>query len=223
MGDIIRQLKSSNWAENVNGMAEIQNHMIANFRLVMPHLCVVSPLILTHLKSPRSLLIKKACETAHVIFTNGPYDKLHAEVEELFPILINRSVDTNQFIRHAADEALKAIPKCINLLKLSNIILSHGFKNVNKNSKARIAHMLLNYVREKGHVDIFKRKKEHLIPFLIVICKLLIDNSPDARKYSRELFVILVKNSQFMPIYLKSLPNHIVKHTSKIILDLAQK
>lgn len=221
----LQQLDSTNWDHIMLGLQTFVNLMRNNPEQIEPQLHQYCLALSKNIKNLRSQVSRASCQAAGEFFESHS-KLLEQESDDLALALLNRTADTNKFLRSDAMKALKVmcemlpVPKVSEMLgfyrsKISGFLLKFSFLSVkviqivttkgatHQNAVVRTASAYLcNQIIERCGVDkIFSMNRELRDKLLVTGANLLMEGSLDTRNHAKMFF----KQLSYHPAYHKTL------------------
>lgn len=117
----LQQLDSSNWDQIMLGLQTFVRLMRNNPEQIEPQLHQYCLALSKNIKNLRSQVSRASCQAAGEFFESHS-KLLEQEADDLALALLNRTADTNKFLRSDATKALKVMCETLPIPKVSNIL-----------------------------------------------------------------------------------------------------
>ncbi|KAI4459304.1 clasp [Holotrichia oblita] len=124
--DLLNRIQDENWNVSLKALADVTDLCrTTDAELMMPHMITINQKMLELLRSPRSHVCRTACQAAGHLFesmkdTRGP------EFNDIVDTLLNKTADSNKFIRQDANLALDCMVTHISTFHAIRALCSKG-------------------------------------------------------------------------------------------------
>lgn len=210
----LTQLDSSSWENVMDGLKTFVRLIRHHPEYVDNQIHVMTLALAKHVKNLRSQVSRAACSASSEFFiTNAK--SLDADAEELAAALLNRTADTNKFLRA---DALRALESMCDALPPSKVILILTFRGANHQNAAvrcTTAKLLNQLVFRIGCDKVFNMHKDIRDRLILTGANLLMEGSLETRNYTKELFRQLSIHSQYQKLILDLIPSNIYRNIEK--------
>lgn len=139
------------------------------------------------IKNLRSQVARSACQVAGELFQSHRRT-IEPEAEELTSTLLNRTSDTNKFLRADAIRALECMCDNLPVAKVIHLLAFKGATHHNGLVKCATAKLLSRVVERIGGDKVFVLSKETRDKVILTSANLLMEGSLDTRSYTKEIF-----------------------------------
>ncbi|XP_073989452.1 uncharacterized protein isoform X2 [Rhodnius prolixus] len=175
-----------------------------------------------HVRNLRSQVSRGACQcTGELFLTLGRF--LDSEVEDLAGALLCRMADTNKFLRADSSAALDAMVDSTSPVKSVAALVTKGAKHQNAIVRGATCRLLLRICIRLGPDRTMALPKETRDSILITGAKFLTEGSLETRRYAKEMFTILSKDSQLTSILNDIVPSNIMRSIHKVLCRIVAK
>ncbi|KAJ8915225.1 hypothetical protein NQ315_015448 [Exocentrus adspersus] len=200
----ITKLKDQNWSTALRGLAEIvEICRVLDNEVIFPHMTVINQRLIELMRSARSHVSRTACQAVGNLFEYVK-DTRRPEFDELVDTLLQKTADSNKFIRHDANLALDCMVTHVATYHAIRAICCKGPEHKNPLVRTATARLIVCAVVIAGpdnilhpHNNEFTRKR-----IIISMVKFLDDKCHETRKFGQRLYKLLHKDRIF-DIYLK--------------------
>ena len=215
----LAQLDSSSWEDVMEGLENFVRLIRHHPEYVDMHIHLMTLAISKHVKNLRSQVSRAACSASSEFFmTNAK--SLDADAEELSAALLNRTADTNKFLR---GDALRALESMCDALHPSKVILILTFRGANHQNAAvrcTTAKLLNQVVFRIGCDKVFNLHKEIRDRLILTGANLLMEGSLETRNYTKELFKQLSIHSHYQKLLLDVIPANVYRNIEKALKSI---
>jgi hypothetical protein len=215
----LAQLDSSSWEDVMEGLTTFVRLIRHHPEYVDQQIHLLTIAISKHVKNLRSQVSRAACSaSAEFFMTNAK--ALDADAEELAAALLNRTADTNKFLR---GDALRALESMCDALHPSKVILILTFRGANHQNAAvrcTTAKLLNQLVFRIGCDKVFNLHKEIRDRLILTIANLLMEGSLETRNYTKELFKQLSLHSHYQKLILDVIPANVYRNIEKALKSI---
>lgn len=142
------------------------------------------------------------------------------EVEEVAAPLLQRTADTNRFLRADANTALDVMCDQLPVSRVVTVVTSRGSSHPNAIVRATSARLLNDLVSRFGPDRTFLLPKDIRDRILLAGANSLADGSLEARKQAKCMLSILVGHQHFQRALLEAVPPQVLRHISKTLNTL---
>lgn len=145
---------------------------------------------------------------------------LDADAEELAAALLNRTADTNKFLRA---DALKALETMCDALHPSKVILILTFRGANHQNAAvrcTTSKLLNQLVFRIGCDKVFNLHKDIRDRLILTGANLLMEGSLETRNYTKDMFKQLSVHSYYHKLLLEVIPPNIYRNIEKSLKSI---
>lgn len=215
----LNQLDSNSWENVMDGLQIFVRLIRHHPEYVDTQIHLMTIALAKHVKNLRSQVSRAACAAASEFFmTNAK--SLDADAEELAAALLNRTADTNKFLR---GDALRALESMCDALPASKVILILTFRGaVHQNAAVRCttARLLNQVVFRIGCDKVFNMHKEIRDRLIMTGANLLMEGSLETRNYTKELFKQLSIHTHYQKLLLDVIPPSTYRNIEKALKSI---
>lgn len=215
----LAQLDSSSWEVVMEGLKTFVRLIRHHPEYVDNQIHLMTLAISKHVKNLRSQVSRGACSAATEFFmTNAK--SLDADAEELAASLLNRTADTNKFLRA---DALKALESMCDALHPSKVILILTFRGANHQNAAvrcTTANLLNLLVFRIGCDKVYNMHKDIRDRLILTGANLLMEGSLETRNHTKELFKQLSIHSHYQKLLLDVIPPNVYRNIEKSLKSI---
>lgn len=215
----LAQLDSPSWENVMDGLVIFVRLIRHHPEYVDTQIHLMTLTIAKHVKNLRSQVSRAACSAASEFFmTNAK--ALDAEAEELAAALLNRTADTNKFLRADALKALESMCDALVPSKVIMILTFRGAAHQNAAVKCATAKLLNQLVFRIGCDKVFNLHKDIRDKLIITGANLLMEGSLETRNYTKELFRQLSIHSHYHKLLLDVIPSNVYRNIEKSLKSI---
>lgn len=215
----LAQLDSSSW-ENVMDGLQIFVRLIRHhpeYVDVQIHLMTLA--LAKHVRNLRSQVSRAACAASCEFFmTNAK--SLDVDAEELAAALLNRTADTNKFLRADALKALESMCDALLPSKVISILTFRGANHQNAAVRCTTSKLLNQIVFRIGCDKVFNLHKDIRDRLILTGANLLMEGSLETRNYTKDLFKQLSIHSHYSKLLLDVIPPNVYRNIEKSLKSI---
>ncbi|CRL02768.1 CLUMA_CG016010, isoform A [Clunio marinus] len=215
----LSQLDSSSWENVMDGLVIFVRLIRHHPEYVDTQIHLLTIALAKHVKNLRSQVSRAACSAASEFFiTNAK--ALDADAEELASALLNRTADTNKFLRADALKALESMCDALHPSKVVLILTFRGATHQNAAVRCTTAKLLCQLVFRVGCDKVFNLHKDIRDRLILTGANLLMEGSLETRNYTKELFKQLSIHSHYQKLLLDVIPPNIYRNIEKSLKSI---
>jgi len=207
------QLESPDWETNVEGFKQMVRLIRFDPEFIRHDLHSINMAGVKHVSNLRSQVSRAAILCFEELFTHLGRS-MEMDCEKIAEKLLDKSADTNKFIREATGRALEAM--MINLTPLKGLTCLDLFGTRHRNAVVRCtaARLTAKLVDTVGAERCLAELSERLLPML---CKLLQEGSLDTRTSAKTAMSDLMSHPSFDALLKRHVPSDVLRHSQKNI------
>ncbi|KAL6428054.1 hypothetical protein ACFW04_008438 [Cataglyphis niger] len=214
----LAQLENKDWEITMKGLKSLSQ--ISKQHPESLDTCPVGTigrLLGRHIKNLRSQVARAACVAASDVFSSQI--RVDQDLEDIAGSLLQRTADTNRFLRADSNAALDQMVQHLPPHKTIGIIL-RGASHQNAIVRAATARLLCDITDRIGpdHIMILPRDVKDKL--LNTGAKLLMDGNLDARNYAKKMFRCLTRCEGFRKALTDAVPETTLRHIDKTMKTL---
>lgn len=215
----LQQLDSPGWEEVMDGLITFVRLIRHHPEYVDVQIHLLTLALSKHVKNLRSQVSRAACSASSEFFmTNAK--SLDADAEELAASLMNRTADTNKFLRSDALKALESMCDALLPSKVILILTTRGANHQNAAVRCTTARLLNQLVFRIGCDKVFNMQREIRDRLILTGANLLMEGSLETRNYTKELFKQLSMHSHYHKLLLDVIPSNIYRNIEKSLKSI---
>ncbi|XP_044006235.1 uncharacterized protein LOC122851213 isoform X1 [Aphidius gifuensis] len=214
------QLESTEWEVTIKGLKALS--IIARQRPEQLETCppgTLGRLLGRHVKNLRSQVARTACLAAGDVFESQT-KCLDQELDDIAGPLLQRTADTNKFLRADSNAALDRMIEHLSPQKTVAVIVYRGASHQNAIVRAASARLLLSIVDRVGPDIVMILPRDIRDKFLSASAKLIMDGNLDARNNAKKMFKKLSRWDGFRRALKDSVPETTLRHIDKTLRSL---
>ncbi|KAJ8940485.1 hypothetical protein NQ318_022808 [Aromia moschata] len=216
-----RSLNSSEWEVTLQGLQGLSKLSKQHPDAVEAHIHTVCVTLARQIKNLRSQVARSACHTASDLFSNCRKG-LDIELEEIAGPLLQRTADTNKFLRADANAALDVMCEQLPVHRVIVVVTARGVTHPNCVVRSAAMRIINDVVKRLGADRIFQMQKEMKDKVLLAGATSLTDGSLETRSYAKAMFSHLVGHHQFHKALVDAVPQNVLRHIAKTLSSIKQ-
>ncbi|XP_051165432.1 uncharacterized protein LOC127284162 isoform X2 [Leptopilina boulardi] len=220
MQQCFSQLESKDWEITMKGLhtlSQIAKQTPEQLDSYTPGMIV--RLLGKHVRNLRSQVSRAACLAAGDIFSLH-IRGIDQDLDVLAGPLLNRTADTNKFLRADSNAALDRMVEHLPPNRTIGIIVNHGATHQNAIIRAATARLLCAIVDRIGPDYIMFLPRDVRDKLLSAGAKLLIDGNLNARNHAKEIFRRLIRCEGFKKALSEAVQESTLRHIEKTLRSL---
>lgn len=215
----LAQLDSSSWENVMDGLKIFVRLIRHHPEYVDNQIHVITLAVAKHVRNLRSQVSRAACSASSEFFlTNSK--ALDADAEELAAALLNRTADTNKFLRADALRALESMCDALPPSKVILILTYRGANHQNAAVRCTTAKLLNQLVFRIGCDKVFNMHKDIRDRLILTGSSLLMEGSLETRNYTKDLFKQLSIHSHYQKLLLEVIPSNVYRNIEKSLKSI---
>lgn len=213
------QLDSTVWEQTMNGLQTFIRLLRHHPDYVEPHIHTFSMALCKHIKNLRSQVSRTACLAAGEFFDiHGKL--LEQEAEDLSVSLLNRTADTNKFLRSDATKALETMCDNLPISKVIQIMTSRGTTHQNAIVRTASARLCNRIVERIGCDKVFTLNRDIRDKIILTGANMMMEGSLEARNYAKSLFRQLSAHPSYTKTILDVIPPRTYRNIEKTLRSI---
>ncbi|XP_063982770.1 uncharacterized protein LOC135165425 isoform X2 [Diachasmimorpha longicaudata] len=216
----ISQLESSDWETTIRGLKSLST--IARQQPDQLDSCppgTVGRLLGRHVRNLRSQVARTACLAAGDVF-GSQARCIDQDLDDIAGPLLQRTADTNKFLRADSNSALDRMIEHIPPHKTITVIVHRGASHQNAVVRAAAARLLASVVDRVGADVVMSLPREVRDKCLGAGAKLLGDGNLEARNHAKSMFKRLSRCDGFRRALTDAVPEATLRHIDKTLRSL---
>lgn len=215
----LAELDSSSWENVMEGLKIFVRLIRHHPEYVDNQIHLMTLALAKHVRNLRSQVSRAACSASSEFFmTNAK--ALDADAEELAAALLNRTADTNKFLRADALKALESMCDALVPSKVISILTFRGAAHQNAAVRCTTARLLNQIVFRIGCDKVFGLHKDIRDRLILTGANLLMEGSLETRNYTKDLFKQLSIHSHYSKLLLDVIPPNVYRNIEKSLKSI---
>ncbi|KAJ8922739.1 hypothetical protein NQ315_007774 [Exocentrus adspersus] len=215
----LAQLNSNEWEVMVQGLQALGKLTRQHPDAIESQIHTVCVTLARQIKNLRSQVARTACHTASELFLNCKRG-LDIELEEIAGPLLQRTADTNKFLRADANAALDVMCVQLPTNRVITVVTTRGCTHPNCVVRSTSIRLINDMVKRFGADRIFQMQKDIRDKILVAGANALTDGSLDARSYGKAMFSYLIGHQQFQKSLLDAVSQSTLRHIAKTLSSI---
>ncbi|CAB4065703.1 unnamed protein product [Lepeophtheirus salmonis] len=217
--EAMQQLQSGDWEKEILGLESIVSLVKSQHEVIKSNITMVVRLVTITVKNLRSQVCRIGVQAFAEMFLHLGRS-MEGESDKIIPLLLNKSVDTNKFIREDCNIALDTAMENISIYKGLNVLLESGVDHKNVVVRINTARIYSNIVRSMGAEKILGSSKEFQALVFERGCTLLADGSSEVRNHAKDAFRELSSHKNYGTVLDKFVPESQRRYIQKTLDSL---
>lgn len=215
----LSQLDSPNWESTMIGMQNFVRLIRHHPDTVEHNLHAYVVAMSKQVKNLRSQVSRSACQASAEFFqTHAKH--LDSDCEDLAAQLLNRTADTNKFLRGDAFRALVSMCDNLTPTKVIQVILTRGATHQNAIVRTATANLCSRIVSRLGYEKVFSMSRDYRDKLIIAGGNFLMEGSLDTRNHAKAFFKQLSPHPQYNRIIKEVIPQRIYQNIEKALRSI---
>ncbi|ENN76376.1 hypothetical protein YQE_07098, partial [Dendroctonus ponderosae] len=216
---VLTQLGDPNWEATVEGLQGLIKLLKQSPDTVLQQIHQICIVLAKHIKNLRSQVARVACNTASELFLTCRR-ALDMELEDIAIPLLQRTADTNRFLRADANATLDVMCEHLPTHRVIPVVAARGCAHPNSVVRAASVRLLGDLVRRLGAERVFYMPKELRDKLLLAGANALADGNVEARSHGKSMLKHLVEHPNFQRNLREAVPQNILRHISKVLATI---
>lgn len=213
-------LESNNWEETMTGLQSFVRFMRHHPDVIESQLHVFCMALSKHIKNLRSQVSRAACQAAGELFERKA-KLVETEAEDLTMSLLNRTADTNKFLRCDAMQALESMCDHLPPNKVFQFMVSRGATHQNAVVRSAAAKLSCRTVERIGYDRVYSGLSKDLRDRIFVMsANLLMEGSLETRNHAKAIFKMLSAHPTYSRTLLEVIPPKTLRNIEKTLKSI---
>lgn len=213
-------LESTSWEETMTGLQSFVRFLRYHPDIVESQLHVFCMSLSKHIKNLRSQVSRASCQAAGELFERKA-KLVETEAEELTMSLLNRTADTNKFLRCDAMQALESMCDHLPPNKVFQVMVTRGATHQNAVVRSAAAQLCARTVKRIGYDRVYNGLSKDLRDRLFVMCaNLLMEGSLETRNHAKAIFKMLAAHPAYNRTLLEVIPPKTLRNIEKTLKSI---
>jgi len=201
----VKLMESSEWEQNVEGLELLASLANQHSDVLEQDIKTVRSVLLRSVKNLRSQVSRAACQAAAVVFLHLG-KSMETDIEKLVKELLQKSAETNKFIRSDSQKALEVMAENLSVFKTISTIMAPFSSSKNVAIRANIASIVDSVIVRLGAERFMGSSLELQEVIMLDGSKMLTDANVDVRQHGKHMWTELIqhaKTEQMLKQYVK--------------------
>ncbi|XP_060531556.1 uncharacterized protein LOC132705139 [Cylas formicarius] len=215
----LAQMENPDWETTIKGLQMLTRIARHNPEIVehqMHGTCVV---LAKQIRNLRSQVARNACHAASELFLMCKRG-LDMELDEIAGPLLQRTADTNKFLRADANSALDVMCEHLPVNRAITVLTGRGCTHQNAVVRAASIRLLAGIVQRVGPEKTLQMPKELRDRVLLAAANSLADGNLETRRHGKTLLGCLVGCPGFQRALHEAVPQNTLRHIAKTLASI---
>lgn len=213
-------LESTNWEETMTGLQSFVRFMRHHPDIIETQLHVFCMALSKHIKNLRSQVSRASCQAASELFERKA-KLMETESEDLTMSLLNRTADTNKFLRCDAMQALESMCDHQPPNKIFQVMVTRGATHPNAVVRSAAAKLCSRTVHRIGYEKVYNGLNKDLRDRIFMMsANLLMEGSLETRNHAKEIFKMLSAHPTYNRTLLEVIPTKTFRNIEKTLKSI---
>lgn len=213
-------LESTNWEETMTGLQSFVRFMRHHPDIIESQLHVFCMALSKHIKNLRSQVSRASCQAASELFERKA-KLVETEAEDLTMSLLNRTADTNKFLRCDAMQALESMCDHLPPNKVFHVMVSRGATHQNAVVRSAAAKLCARTVERIGYERVYSGLSKDLRDRMFLMsANLLMEGSLETRNHAKAIFKMLSAHPTYNRTLLEVIPTKTFRNIEKTLKSI---
>lgn len=213
------QLDSNNWEETMIGLQSLVRLVRHHSDHIEPHIHLLCVALGKNIKNLRSQVSRASCQAAGEFFETKA-KLIEPEADDLALSLLNRTADTNKFLRSDATHALESMCDNLPTPKVIHILTSRGATHQNAIVRTASACLLSRIVDRIGCDRVFALNRDLRDRIIVTGANLLMEGSLETRNHAKMMFKQLSDHTNYNKTLLEVIPARTFRNIEKTLRSI---
>lgn len=216
----LQLLESTNWEETMTGLQSFVRFMRHHPDIIESQLHVFCIALSKHIKNLRSQVSRASCQAAGELFERKA-KLVETESEDLTMSLLNRTADTNKFLRSDAMQALESMCDHLPPHKVFHVMVTRGATHQNAVVRSAAAKLCARTVQRIGYERVYSGLNKDLRDRMFVMsANLLMEGSLETRNHAKAIFKMLSAHPTYNRTLLEVIPPKTLRNIEKTLKSI---
>lgn len=199
----------------MDGIRRIEDLIETNPEVVQTDIKTISFALLVEVRNLRSQVSRAAIQCfAKMLEHFGRL--MEQDLDRTVPLLLQKTGDTNRFIRNDAHAALINVTRCVSAPKAIVAIVTEGISHKNATVRAEAAKLLAAIVERLGAAKSLSGAKDVTERILPAAAHFVQDSNPEARAEGKKILNLLMEEPIFERAAQKYLAAATLRHVQRM-------
>lgn len=216
LNNCLNQLDSTNWETTMIGLQHFVRLIRFHPELIEANIHTACVALCKHVRNLRSQVSRSACQACGEFFATHS-KHLEQEIEDLATTLLNRTADTNKFLRADATKALNAMCDYMPAHKTIQAIVARGATHPNAIVRTAAANLCNRIINRLGCDKIFSMGRESRDRLILAGANFMMEGSLETRNHAKMIFKQLSAHPQYSKTILEVIPSRTYRNIEKTL------
>lgn len=215
----LNQLDSNNWEETMIGLQNLVRLVRHHSDHIEPQIHLLCVALGKNIKNLRSQVSRASCQAAAEFFETKA-KLIEPEADDLAMSLLNRTADTNKFLRSDATHALESMCDNLPAPKVIHILTTRGASHQNAIVRTASAKLCCRIVERMGCDRVFALNRDLRDRIIVTGANLLMEGSLETRNHAKMMFKQLSDHSNYNKTLLEVIPARTFRNIEKTLRSI---
>lgn len=215
----LNQLDSNNWEETMIGLQGLVRLVRHHSDHIEPQIHLLCVALGKNIKNLRSQVSRASCQAAGEFFETKA-KLIEPEADDLALSLLNRTADTNKFLRSDATHALESMCDNLPAPKVIHILTTRGATHQNAIVRTASAKLCCRIVERMGCDRVFALNRDLRDRIIVTGANLLMEGSLETRNHAKMMFKQLSDHSNYNKTLLEVIPARTFRNIEKTLRSI---
>lgn len=215
----LSQLDSNNWEETMIGLQSLVRLVRHHSDHIEPQIHLLCVALGKNIKNLRSQVSRASCQAAAEFFETKA-KLIEPEADDLALSLLNRTADTNKFLRSDATHALESMCDNLPAPKVIHILTTRGATHQNAIVRTASAKLCCRIVERMGCDRVFGLNRDLRDRIIVTGANLLMEGSLETRNHAKMMFKQLSDHSNYNKTLLEVIPARTFRNIEKTLRSI---
>lgn len=215
----LNQLDSNNWEETMIGLQSLVRLVRHHSDHIEPQFHLLCVALGKNIKNLRSQVSRASCQAAGEFFETKA-KLIEPEADDLALSLLNRTADTNKFLRSDATHALESMCDNLPAPKAIHILTTRGATHQNAIVRTASAKLCCRIVERMGCDRVFALNRDLRDRIIVTGANLLMEGSLETRNHAKMMFKQLSDHSSYNRTLLEVIPARTFRNIEKTLRSI---
>lgn len=214
LNNCLNQMDSANWETTMTGLQHFVRLIRFHPELVETNIHTMCVALCKHVRNLRSQVSRSACQACGEFFATHS-KHLEQEIDDLATTLLNRTADTNKFLRGDAAKALDAMCDYMPAHKTIQAVVTRGANHPNAIVRTAAANLCNRIINRLGCDKVFSMNRDSRDRLILAGANFMMEGSLETRNHAKMLFKQLSGHPQYAKTILEVIPPRTYRNIEK--------
>lgn len=215
----LAQLDNTNWEITMNGLQNFVRLIRHHPEIVEANFHTFCVALAKQVRNLRSQVSRSACQASAEFFETHA-KQMEQEPDDLAAQLLNRTADTNKFLRADAARALNAMVDNLPPPKVISTVITRGANHQNAIVRTASANLCCRIVSRLGCDKVFGLHRECRDKLILAGANYLMEGSLETRNNAKVFFKQLSTHPHYNRVLLDVIPPRIYRNIEKALRSI---